>query len=184
MCFLVLLACHCTKIDPQVPKTFIDKSANELSFLNDVVYLNKDKYSGFLYQLYPNKDTFSLEGFLDGKLSGISKKWYPNRQLMERRSYVDGKKHGEQIAYWENGNKRFEFTAENDEYEGQLKEWTMAGKLSHLANFKKGHEEGTQKMWYDNGKIKANYVIVKGKRYGLLGTKNCVNVSDSIFMVK
>jgi antitoxin component YwqK of YwqJK toxin-antitoxin module len=53
-----------------------------------------------------------------------------------------------------------------------------------LAHFKDGQEEGSQKLWYDNGKIRANYVIIKGKRYGLLGTKNCKNVSDSIFVVK
>jgi antitoxin component YwqK of YwqJK toxin-antitoxin module len=60
----------------------------------------------------------------------------------------------------------------------------MDGKLIHLANYKNGQEEGTQKLWYDNGKIRANYVIKNGKRYGLLGTKNCINVSDSIFIVK
>jgi antitoxin component YwqK of YwqJK toxin-antitoxin module len=48
-------------------------------------------------------------------------------------------------------------------------------------NYQKGHEEGEQKWWYDNGKIKANYIIKDGRRYGLLGTKNCINVSDSIF---
>jgi antitoxin component YwqK of YwqJK toxin-antitoxin module len=48
-------------------------------------------------------------------------------------------------------------------------------------NYLKGHEEGPQKWWYDNGKIKANYIIQDGRRFGLLGTKNCINVTDSIF---
>lgn len=65
-----------------------------------------------------------------------------------------------------------------------MKEWSFDGKLSHLGNFENGQEEGSQKMWYDTGKIRANYVIKNGKRYGLLGTKNCKNVSDSIFIVK
>ncbi|MCX6338150.1 MAG: toxin-antitoxin system YwqK family antitoxin, partial [Bacteroidetes bacterium] len=69
-------------------------------------------------------------------------------------------------------------------YEGELSEWTFDGKLIHLAHYIDGQEEGSQKLWYDNGKIRANYVIIKGKRYGLLGTKNCKNVSDSIFIVK
>ena len=60
----------------------------------------------------------------------------------------------------------------------------MEGKLFHLATYKNGQEEGTQKMWYDNDKIRANYYIIDGKRYGLLGTKNCKNVSDSIFIVR
>jgi hypothetical protein len=38
-----------------------------------------------------------------------------------------------------------------------------------------------QTWWYDNGKVKSNYRIIEGRRFGLLGTKNCINVSDSIF---
>ena len=49
-------------------------------------------------------------------------------------------------------------------------------------NYVKGHEEGSQKMYYDNGKIRSNYTIIAGRRYGLLGTKNCVNVADSVFV--
>jgi len=120
----------------------------------------------------------------DGLLNGVSKKWYHNKQLMEERYYRYGKKHGSQVAYWENGNKKFEFTAVNDAYEGELKEWTCDGKLFHLAHYKNGQEEGEQKLWYDEGKIRANYVIKDGKRYGLLGTKNCKNVSDSIPVIK
>lgn len=181
---LVLLAYSCSKNEPIVPKTYWPKSSKEITVLNDVVYRNNHKYSGFLFGLYPNHDTISSEGFINGQLSGICRKWYPNKQLMEERFYSNGKKNGKQVAYWENGKKRFEFSAKNDEYEGELSEWTFDGKLIHLAHFKDGQEEGSQKLWYDNGKIRANYVIIKGKRYGLLGTKNCKNVSDSFFVVK
>ncbi len=114
----------------------------------------------------------------------IQKKYYPNKQLMEYREFRNDMKNGKQIAYWENGYKRFEFTALNDVYEGELKEWDYNGKLFHLAHYKNGQEEGVQKLWYENGKIRANYIIKNGQRYGLLGTKNCKNVSDSIFVVK
>jgi antitoxin component YwqK of YwqJK toxin-antitoxin module len=178
------LACSCSKNESKVPKIYFKKSAKEITILNDVVYFHNQRYAGFLYDLYPNNDTILLEGFINGKLSGICKKWYANKQLMEERFYFNGKKNGKQVAYWENGNKRFQFFAKNDAYEGELNEWTFDGKLIHLGHFREGQEEGSQKLWYDNGKIRANYVIIKGKRYGLLGTKNCKNVSDSIFVVK
>lgn len=114
----------------------------------------------------------------------ITKKYYPNKQLMEIREFRNNMKNGKQIAYWDNGNMRFEFTAIDDAYEGELKEWDYNGHLFHLGHYKKGQEEGVQKLWYDNGKIRANYVILNGRRYGLLGTKNCKNVSDSIFNIK
>ena len=118
-----------------------------------------------------------------GKLI-IIKKYYPNNKLMELREFRNNMKNGKQIAYWDNGNKRFEYIAKNDVSEGELKEWDFNGKLFHLAHYKNGQEEGVQKLWYENGKIRANYIILQGRRYGLLGTKNCKNVSDSIFVIK
>ena len=147
-------------------------------------FIKEKKYNGFVYQLSSNgKDTLSVEGYINGLLNGSCKKWFDNKQIMEERYYSQGRKNGKQIAYWPNGNKRFEFEAKDDAYEGELREWSENGHLFHLANFVKGQEEGIQKMWYENGKIKANYFIIKGKRYGLLGTKNCKNVSDSIFNI-
>ena len=170
---------------PIIPQRFILKSANGISIKNDVVYWKDTSYSGFLYDLNSdNKDTILWEGYVNGQLDGVCKKWYPNKQLMEERIYLYGKKYGKQIAYWPNGNKRFEFTAVKDAYEGEMKEWDINGHLFHLAHYVNGQEEGVQKLWYENGKIRANYVILNGKRYGLLGTKNCKNVSDSIFVVK
>ena len=178
------MACSCSRNEPKVPKTYCQKSSKDITVLNDVVFFKKHKYSGFLFELDQNQDTISSEGFINGQLSGICRKWYSNKKLLEERMYAGGKKNGKQLAYWENGNKRFEFMAENDAYEGELSEWTFDGKLTHLAHYKDGQEDGSQKLWYDNGKIRANYVIIKGKRYGLLGTKNCKNVSDSIFVVQ
>ena len=191
--FILFLICSCHENKSKkgifqvvsIPKTYILKSSAGVTVKNDTVFLKDKKYSGFLYELFLNtKDTISVEGYYNGLLHGISKKWYPNKQLLEERFYIQGEKNGKQISYWEDGKIRFEFTAVNDHYEGELKEYNMEGKLFHLATYKNGQEEGTQKMWYDNGKIRANYFIINGKRYGLLGTKNCKNVSDSIFVIK
>ena len=40
-------------------------------------------------------------------------------------------------------------------------------------NFKNGKEEGTQKMWFSNGQLKANYIMKDGRRFGILGVKLC-----------
>ena len=191
---LILLAYSCKGNLPtglvdtneqRVPARYLLKSTTTISVNNDTVFFKGEQYNGFLYQLSPNgNDTIAMEGYVNGLLSGNQKKWFPNKQLMEERHYRQGKKNGKQIAYWPNGIKRFEFVAKDDGYEGELREWSENGNLFHLANFVNGQEEGVQKMWYDNGKIRANYVILQGKRYGLLGTKNCKNVSDSIFVVK
>lgn len=167
-----------------IPSVYLQKSSHKVYQQNEILYVLGKRYSGYLYELYPHsKDTFFVESYVNGQQDGIQKKWFRNKQLMEIRYYNGGRKNGKQIGYWENGNKRFEFTAADDVYEGTLKEWSMDAKLIHLGTYVNGQEEGPQKLWYDNGKIRANYIIKKGKRYGLLGTKNCKNVSDSIFIV-
>ncbi|MGB4743807.1 MAG: toxin-antitoxin system YwqK family antitoxin [Flavobacteriaceae bacterium] len=162
----------------------VSSLSKELSITNNTLFLNNSEFNGTIYELYKNGDTLAIKQIINGLQDGISKKWYPNKQLMETREYQNGQKNGKQIAYFQNGIKKFEFIAKNDIYEGELKEWNIGGDLIHLSTYKNGQEDGTQKMWYDNGKIRANYVIKNGKRYGLLGTKNCINVSDSIFVVK
>lgn len=164
-----------------MPLVYTKQSSQDIFIWDEIVYVNDKKYTGILYKLFVNNyDSFFIAEYKKGRLDGCSKKWYSNKQPMEIRCYKEGKKNGKQISYWQNGNKRFEFSAKEDTYEGTLMEWTYTGKLIHLANYVNGHEEGTQKLWYDNGQIRANYVMRNGKRYGLLGTQNCKYVSDNI----
>ena len=168
----------------EIPTSYVLRSV--ANYKGDTVYVKGKKFSGFLYQCYSKTiDTFAIQSYHNGLKKGISKKWYRDHKLMELRCFSEGKKNGQQVAYWNNGNKRFEYIAENDAYKDEMREWDEKGMLIHLAHYNKdGQEEGVQKLWYSNGKIRANYVIIDGKRFGLLGTKNCVNVSDSIFINK
>lgn len=169
----------------KAPQTIIKFEENLFYFKSDTLYYNQEKYSGCLFDLNEKTlDTLLLSFFSEGQLHGTQKKWYAKNKLLEIREYQFGRKNGKQLSFWENGNKRFEFVAVNDACEGELNEWDENGNLIHLAHFRNGQEEGEQKMWYENGKIRANYIIKDGRRYGLLGTKNCKNVSDSIFSVK
>ena len=74
----------------------------------------------------------------------------------------------------------FEYNLKDDEYNGSLKEWNRKGQIIKSFNYVNGYEKGSQKLWFDNGEVRSNYVIKNNRRYGLLGTKNCINVSDSI----
>jgi antitoxin component YwqK of YwqJK toxin-antitoxin module len=181
--FAVVVGFSCN--EKNSTQLFVSNNSIDISINNDTIFYKNIKFNGVLFQLHSNnKDSAFSHEIKNGLLNGVTKKWFANNQLMEYREYKMGKKDGKQIAYWDNGKKRFEFTAKNDAYEGEMKEWSINGNLFHLAHYVNGQEEGSQKMWYENGKIRANYVMLRGKRYGLLGTKNCKNVSDSIFDVK
>jgi antitoxin component YwqK of YwqJK toxin-antitoxin module len=153
-----------------------------LHSVNGVLLYKQQPFTGVVFSLFNNrKDTSSVSSFLNGKENGIWKKWYAPGKLKEQREFKDGFKAGTCATYWENGNKKELYLFNKDEYDGTCYEWDSNGKVAREMNYAKGHEDGVQKMYYSNGKIRSNYVMVKGRRFGLLGTKNCVNVSDSIF---
>ena len=68
----------------------------------------------------------------------------------------------------------FEYNLKDDEYNGSLKEWNRKGQIIKSFNYVNGYENGSQKLWFDNGEVRSNYVIKNNRRYGLLGTKNCI----------
>ncbi|CAM3792455.1 toxin-antitoxin system YwqK family antitoxin [Aquirufa aurantiipilula] len=139
-------------------------------------------FSGELFQIFPQSiDTASIEHYVNGLEDGIWRKYYPSGQLYEIRAYDHGKKTGTYEAYWENGKRMRVFEFENDEYQGLCREWNEGGQLIKEMHYEKGHEQGAQKMFYDNGKIRSNYLVLEGRRYGLLGTKNCRNISEKVF---
>lgn len=144
--------------------------------------LNNEVFSGALFQIYPNtKDTASVEHYEKGLEDGIWRKYYPSGQLYEIRAYDHGKKTGTYEAWWENGKRMRVFEFDKDEYQGVCREWNIEGQLIREMHYEKGHEQGAQKMFYDNGKIRSNYLVLDGRRYGLLGTKNCRNISEKVF---
>ena len=149
---------------------------------NGVLHVDNKPFTGVLFWLYAGtQDTAAIEGYARGVEQGTWKKFYTGGLLQERRDFNAGKKVGDYFAWWENGHPKLHYVFKDDEYEGTCREWNSAGMLIKEMNYHKGYEAGTQKMFYDNGKVRSNYIIMNGRRFGLLGTKNCMNVPDSVF---
>ena len=179
--FVLFAGCN-TPANTSISTKQVNAVDTTLRIMNGVMYESGQLFTGTVYTLHPGtKDTAELANYFQGKENGEWKKFYAPGALKEKREFTNGKKTGEYIAYWENGNKKLDYLFDDDEYEGTCREWNADGMLIREMNYKKGHEEGEQKMFYDNGSTRSNYIIVKGRRYGLLGTKNCINVSDSVF---
>lgn len=182
-CFLIGLF-GCTNQPKDIPQESkkLNKATQNLNIQNGIVFLDGKPYNGKLFTFFESTtDTLEIVSYLNGKEHGEWLKFYPNHQLRERRYFNNGQKTGQMLTWWENGKKQIDYYFLNDEYQGTCKEWNENGLLTKVMNYDKGYENGVQQWWYDNGKIKANYIIKNGRRYGLLGTKNCVNVADSVF---
>lgn len=146
------------------------------------MYRNGKPFTGTLFSIFPSTtDTAERASYWDGREHGNWSQYYPGGAFRQQRAFDNGQKVGDYIAWWETGRKKLLYHFEQNEYEGTCQEWNEQGVLIQEMNYHKGHEEGMQKLFYNDGKVRANYTIIDGRRYGLLGTKNCVNVSDSVF---
>jgi len=180
--FGMLCGCDAPRKQQIVTEKIVNAETATLNNVNGLLMENGAPFSGTLFTFFTDtKDTASLASYLDGKEHGEWRKYYPNHQLKEKRYFKNSQKTGDFTAWWANGKKQLHYFFVDDEYQGTCKEWNEDGRLVKIMNYDRGYEEGAQQWWYDNGKIKANYIIKDGRRFGLLGTKNCVNVTDSIF---
>ena len=178
--FLLLFIFGCIDLDSKEVRSFNVQIFNFHS-KNGIFFKNKTPFTGRVFKLHENGlDTVYIRSYFKGIKNGQFVRFYTKNRIFEKRNYVNGKKEGIHIGYWEDGSLAFEYNLKDDEYNGSLKEWNRKGQIIKSFNYVNGYEKGSQKLWFNNGEVKSNYVIKNNRRYGLLGTKNCINVSDSI----
>lgn len=116
--------------------------------------------------------------FKDEPYSGILEEYDASKNLIGESELVDGKKNGVSKYYWPNRTLKFEANYKNGFYHGSVKRYFENGELLSWFNYDNGHESGKQQMWKSDGRIKVNYEVIDGRKYGLTGVKNCVNVLE------
>ena len=159
---------------------FYDADKTEIVTHRGVTFLGTTPLTGTLFSLNAKGDTAFITTYRRGKLHGISKHYHSNGRLKSIRHFKEGWKEGEHAGWFGDGKPEFLYHYKNDMFEGNQKEWMENGQLYADLNFEKGQESGSQRVWYVGGKIKTNYVIKNNRRYGLLGTKNCINTVDRV----
>lgn len=163
----------------KIPEKIVVLADTNLSERQGILSYAQKPFSGFVFDKYPYEKLASKNGYLIGKLEGKQEKWYPDGSKMEIRFYHDNRKVGKHTGWWENGQMKFEYFIENDIPIKTHREWYPNGQLFSLSNYNQpGQPEGEQKMWFETGQIKANYIIKDGRRFGFLGAKGCMGEGE------
>lgn len=156
----------------------ISLSNSQIEIENGIVYFKKDPFSGQLIDSFPKGGLKLEQPYMNGRKEGLETRWYPNQQIMSLRRYQKGTKVGKHQAWWQNGNNKFSYQFnELGYYNGPNLEWFETGQLAKSFNYVDGQEAGSQKLFLVDGSIKANYQVVNGERFGLIGLKRCYTVS-------
>ncbi len=183
---VIFSLCSCEKKTTEIEQIFVEIPENivvladtMLSKRQGILFYAQKPFSGFVIDKYPNEKLATQNGYLNGKLEGRQEKWYPGGLKMEIRFYHDNRKVGKHTGWWENGKMKFEYFIKNDIPIKTHREWYPNGQLFSLSNYNNaGQPDGTHKMWFETGQIKANYVIVNGRRFGFLGAKGCMGENE------
>ncbi|MCU0340218.1 MAG: hypothetical protein MUE30_10045 [Spirosomaceae bacterium] len=181
---LVSISCQTPSQKPtieygQIPNVQVASTDTTLLFQNDVLYQKGQLFSGVVLEKYANGQVAARMSYLNGKLENQQQKWYPDGTKMEIRYYKDNRKMGQHQGWWPDGRQKFVYFIENDIPVGEHREWHSNGQLYSLATYNdEGQPEGPQKMWYNTGQIKSNFVIKDGRKYGFLGAKGCMGEGE------
>lgn len=173
---VVIDAC---RTEGSMPLNWINGDTVRVYSKHGITTFNNRNANGIIFYLNSAGDTMSRIPFINGKEQGEAKFWYNDQHVKELRYYSDGKKTGTHHGWYADGSLRFEYNYTADEFNGTYKEWYASGQLFRNQNFKMGHEDGMQTIYFEGGQIKSNYLIKNNRRYGLPGTQNCVNISDT-----
>jgi len=179
---VVVLFASCSSGSVESKLKWYNEADIQLQNIGGIYMINQKPFSGIVYNLAANgKDTVAVASFDNGLEDGEWRNYYSTGQIREQRYFSKGKKVGVYEGWWANGKQRLLYHFKDGEYEGNCTDWNDKGLLISRMHYSKGYEDGLQQQFYETGKVKANYIMKDGRRYGLLGTKNCVKVSDSIF---
>lgn len=171
----------CKKESP----TLLEGTNPNLVLDNGVLLYKKEPFSGNIVTHYTTKELKSDIVYKNGKKHGYEKHWYVDQTLAIERYYTENIKTGIHIAWWNNETLKFVYHFNNEgAYHGSVKEWYKTGQLFRDFNYKNGKETGSQRLWKSNGNIKANYKVVAGERYGLIGLKKCYTVTTNSDEIK
>lgn len=161
-----------------VPDLRMESGDSSLHRARGILYCDALPFSGYLVERYPGSVVRSVTPYVQGREEGTARGWYPDGTPMYEREFVGGKREGTHRGWWSDGRLRFEYNFRNDLHQGTAREWYESGARFSEFNYDCGQEQGAQRTWDEDGRVRANYVVKDGRRYGLIGSKPCSNPLD------
>ena len=176
----LLISCIACQQKVGQESVLIKADDSNLKLVNGVLFYKNVEFTGKMYHFDKLNQTHDTTSYVSGKKDGREIKKYKDQSVAQERFYHKGLKIGIHKGNWENGTPKFEYHYnKNGVYHGDFKEWYSNGQLVKEFHYINGKEDGTQKMWQPDGKIRANYVVKDGERFGLIGLKKCFTVSTN-----
>lgn len=169
MWILILIQFQCDS-----DKTISNKDP-KLVYSGEFLIYDGKKFTGILETKLDAVGITRKTPYVDGKMDGTEVEMYSGKKNSAERSFFQGKKIGIHRGWYENGQRRFQYSYKDGELHGDVWEWHHTGTLVTLAKFWNGQLLG-KKVWRPDGQIYSNFVMHGNRPVGLPGAKLCWQV--------
>jgi antitoxin component YwqK of YwqJK toxin-antitoxin module len=142
------------------------------------LWLGGQVLTGTLEERYPSGALRSRTVYSDGLRHGVMRRWHADGRVAALRAYRQGIKIGRHQAWWDNGQPRLDVRFVAGLAHGNHRSWYRHGQPHEQRSYQNGAESGAQRSFAADGRMRANYVVRDGRRYGLLGARLCFTVRD------
>jgi len=113
--------------------------------------------TSFYLNGYKNEERF----YVDGRKEKAIVRWHDNGKLAEHTEMQRDKRHGPSRTLRRDGSRELEGTYKRDRMHGT---WTYYGENNQeLGSFEMKNGSGTMREWHDNGKLKSESRVRRGK---------------------
>lgn len=178
VCWRIILFFSILMVSVVAEPMSLDSNTATLERVGGLMHFQGIPYSGIVLEHFESGVQESKTHWAEGKREGLYESWHSNGRINEQRLYIANRKEGEHRGWYSDGGLRFLLRFQEGAFHGRCEEWYPNGDKYSEFNYEFGKEIGPQKLWEPNGKIRANYVVKEGKRYGIIGSKQCVSVVE------
>ncbi len=153
-------------------------NAGEVTVKGPKVFYLDSPFTGQVRQYFLNGAIKSMTNYRNGLKEGEALKFFEHGAIAERRYYNNNEKSGTHMGWWPSGVARFKISYLNGLYHGKYEAWFKNGARYKLFHYNAGEEAGSQQMWKEDGTFRANFYVENGRRFGLIGLKQCKSVEN------
>ena len=140
----------------EIPNIQVNVEVESFETYNGKLYYKNERFSGYQFSTFKDGKLASLTPYLEGVRSGKAIAFYPNGQKKYEKFYKNGKRVEVHTGWYATGQVRFINKYKNDLLEGEQKDYFENGVLARVCYYVKGKEQGSQQQWDETGKFVVN----------------------------
>ena len=130
-------------------------------------FFRSDSADSIVIRYFENGNVQRKSHLKNLKAHGEDLEYDEKGRLYNLTTYQEGVMNGPHKMWYENGDPMWDRNFLNGELQGTAKWWWRhPHNIGSIMNYDKGHEDGIQMKWHNNGKLSEKYLAQGGQRTG------------------